>query len=229
MPREKRAPELLSAYVDGVAELTPSERRSLDEELADDAALRAEAAETRDLIAKLRGLPREGGEPDWSALERSIGEAVGTEVPRPWWRRLRWRWIAPGMALAAGAAIALLALRGPGSGNGGDASGSSTEAALAAGVGSGAAAADDRAVTPEAAGGETMALWLDGEGVEGIEVELAAEELLDVPWESDANGEDLLPASDLAWIDELDDEALDRAEAWLADPGANPPAQRKRS
>jgi hypothetical protein len=49
-----------------------------------------------------------------------------------------------------------------------------------------------------------------------------------VPWEGDQNQVDLLPAADLAWIDELDGEALARAEAWLKEPPA-PPARRKRS
>ncbi|HWU85966.1 MAG TPA: hypothetical protein VN253_01775, partial [Kofleriaceae bacterium] len=114
MRRDPRSPsELLAAYVDGVSELPAGERRALEERLADDEALRAEAAETRGLIGKLRELPRDGGEPDWAVLERSICDAVGAEVPRSWWRRFGWRWVVPGMALAATAAVAALVLHAP--------------------------------------------------------------------------------------------------------------------
>ena len=212
--RRLRSPdELLAAYVDGVSELAPGERRELASRLASDDALRAEAAATRDLLGKLRELPPDAGEPDWAALERSIGDAVGPEVPRAWWRRFGRRWIVPGVTLAAGAAIAALVMRAP-------EQGPAPETAIDAG---GRAAT---VVAPAPRTEDTMALWLDGEEVE---VGLAAEELLEVPWEGDLNEADLLPASDLAWIDALDGEALDRAEAWLDQPAPAPPGRRKRS
>ena len=226
MRRDSRAPggrepadELLAAYIDGVSELTAGERRALDERLVSDEVLRAEAAETRDLLGKLRELPPASGEPDWAALERSIGDACGPEVPRSWWQRFGWRWAVPVVTLATGAAIAALVMREPAR----DAVMREPAPALAAHD----RAKPDEAPAPRAE--ETVALWLDGEGVE---VELAAEELLEVPWEGDLDQEDLLPASDLAWlewIDELDGEALERAEAWLGAPAPEQPAQRKRS
>lgn len=188
--------DLLSACLDGVAELTPDERRALDEQLAADPALRAEADETRALLGKLRELPPEGGEPDWSALERAIGDAVGPDLPRPWWRR--WRWIAPAMTLAAAAAALVFWMRDPG-----------RERAMptAAPPPSSPLVAPATAETTE-----TMALWLDGEE---LEVELVADELLAAPWE-DSDADDLLPALDLGWVDALDGEELQRAEEWLA-------------
>src|SRR5262245_62960485 len=84
---------LLTAYVDGVAELSPDERKRIEARLADDPPARADEAEVRALLGRLRELPPEGNEPDWSAMERSIRAAVGSEVPRPWWRA--WRWLVP--------------------------------------------------------------------------------------------------------------------------------------
>jgi anti-sigma factor RsiW len=218
--------ELLAAYVDGVSELTAEERRAVEERLGDDPALRAEEAETRALIGRLRELPPGGdapaGEPDWAALERSILGAVGPDVPRPWWRRLGWRWALPAAALAAAAAILALVVRTPAA--------PATQDPPAVAL---PRPAPDPAVAPGAAPapatppGDTVALWLDGEDVE---VELAADALLEVPWESDRDQQldDLLPASDLAWVDELAAEELERAEALLDDPELKLPMQRKR-
>jgi hypothetical protein len=212
----ERVNELLTAYVDGVSELTADERRALEERMARDGALRAEAEETRALLGRLRELPPDphAGEPDWAALERSILDAVGPDVPRPWWRRLGWRWAVPVTALAAAAAILALVVRAPEP---------EPAPALAA-----PAPVQAPTPTPASATGETMALWLDGED---IEIALSAEELPDAPWESDHNLEDLLPASDLAWVDELAGEELERAEALLKKPAAELelPVWRKRS
>jgi len=226
--------DLLTAYVDGVSELTAGERRAVEARIAGDDALRAEAEQTRALLGQLRDLApaadraSAGGEPDWAALERSILDAVGPDVPRPWWRRLGWRWAMPAAALAVGAAILALFLRTPE-----PATAPTPEVARPAP----APAAPQAAPAPEP--GETMALWLDGEDVE---IDLAAEELPDAPWESDHNLEDLLPASDLAWVDDLVGEELERAEALLQEPALDrilhkrektepqrPPARRKRS
>ena len=88
--------ELLSAYVDGVSELSLDERKRVDDLLARDPALRETEGQTRALIGQLRELPPAGGEPDWSTLERSIRDAVGTEVPKPTlWQRLRWQFVVP--------------------------------------------------------------------------------------------------------------------------------------
>src|SRR4051812_39433380 len=91
-PRD-REDELLTAYVDGVAELSPDERHRIEAHLAEQPRARADQAAVRALLDQLRALPHEGSEPDWVAMERSIRQAVGDAVPRPWWRN--WRWLAP--------------------------------------------------------------------------------------------------------------------------------------
>src|SRR5258705_11888029 len=97
MRREPAAPtpELLAAYVDGVSELTPEDRRRVEDCLASDARARADETATRELLGQLRDLPPPGGAPDWAALERSIGDAVGPTAPRSWWRRFGWRLVVP--------------------------------------------------------------------------------------------------------------------------------------
>jgi hypothetical protein len=222
----RQGASLLAAYVDGVSELTAEERRALEERLASDDALRAEAAETRALLERLRELPRApAGEPDWAALERSILDAVGPELPRPWWRRLGLRWAMPVAALAVGAAILALVVRPP-----------ARELAPALGVVAPERGGTEAAPPPPLHPGDTMALWLDGQDVEidlleldPLELDPLELELLEVPSESDHDLEDLLPASDLAWVDELVGEELERAEALLEDPELKPPVRRKRS
>jgi len=99
-----RDDELLTAYLDGVAELSPDERRR-----AEAALVPGEAEATRALLGQLRTLPTASAEPDWAAMERAISLAVGPRVPRPWWR-LSWKWALPVVACAAAGAI-VLALR----------------------------------------------------------------------------------------------------------------------
>lgn len=199
----RRDDELLAAYVDGVTELTPEERRHVDELLAQDPALRTDAAKTRDLLDRLRSLPPEGAEPDWTAMERAIRAEVGEAVPRSWWRPA-WRWLVPATALALAAAVFALWIqeRAPGE---------QPRVALPADAGMPPA--------PEASERTTMSLWLDGHEVE---VDLAADELLEADTDAEDNplGEDgltegLLPVDNLAWIDELDLDDVDVADAWL--------------
>ena len=189
--------ELLAAYVDGVAELTPEERRAVEARIAEDPALRTDEAETRELINSLRDLgPAASNEPDWAAMERAIGDAVGPTVPRPWWRARIWRWLAPALGtVAATAAILLLVSR--------------TEPATKE-----IEVPIHRApqlAAPVQSTEDTVALWLDGADVE---VGMSAEDLLgpeDLD-EDDTVTNGLLPTTDLAWIDGLDDESLDLAE-----------------
>jgi hypothetical protein len=199
--------DLLAAYVDGVSELSPDERRRVEARLrAPDAGLRADEAATRELIGQLRELPAAHAEPDWSALERSIHDEVGPSVPRTWWRG--WRWAIPAMALVATASIIVIVMQRP-------------EPVVEAPV----------AITPPRApehvapvpSTDTVALWLDGREIEvGLD---EADGLLDDPMlgldEPALLGSSggLLEPSDLAWaIDELDDEALGRAEHALEHP-----------
>ena len=189
--------ELLSAYVDGVSELSLDERKRVDDLLARD-------PESRALIGQLRDLPPAGGEPDWSALERGIGDAVGQlETSTPWWQRLRWRFVVPAVAIAMTAAILALVLHDPK-----PAITEPTPPVVEAPV-------DD--ITDDLA--TSTPLWLDGTD---LEVALEAAELFDLDWELDEEAlpetAELLPPTDLEWVDELDGESLDRAEQYLEHP-----------
>lgn len=211
---------LVTAYVDGVTELTPDDRHGVEALLARDPAARAEADAVHALLGRLRALPPNygvGDDPDWAAMERSIRQAVANDPPRPWWRR--WQWLVPAMTCATAAAVLLViwprtaprtmpaAPPHPAHVQGATDPERAAEAATAAGV---------------------IALWLDGGEVD---VDLSApEDLADVglgldlgdgpgaphPAPGDAAEVGLLPPVDLAWVDSLDDAALDRAERWLA-------------
>jgi anti-sigma factor RsiW len=199
----KTTAELLAAYVDGVTELSVDERRRVEAALAGDSALRAEEAATRDVLGQLRELSPVGGEPDWAALEREIAGAVGPDVPRPWWRR--WRWVVPGAVLATTAAVAVLVLR----------PGGTSEPVVPP--------IPQTMVAPTPAPDEedtTMAFYLDGAEIE-VELEAAEADLLDdsldgVSADDPAVADGFLSPADLAWVDELDDEALERIEGYLA-------------
>jgi hypothetical protein len=204
-----RDAELLTAYVDGVAELSSDERRGIEARLAREPGARADETAVRSLLDQLRALPPEGGEPDWAAMERSIHHAVGRNVPRPWWRR--WTWIAPATTLATAMIVLLIVWGRP--------------------PASAPTSAPDHRVHPTHApgGDDVVPLWLDGDEVD---VDLSASEMLgdavtsdDEPALPDGAGDPepgLLPSADLAWVDHLDDDALARAERWLA--GAGPDA-----
>jgi hypothetical protein len=159
------------------------------------------------LIRTLRALPGEGSEPDWNALERSIREAVGPGVPRPWFKK--WQWLVPIGALAVTAAAALLWLHRP-----------EPEPTAPPQAALPAPSVTEPAATPEPA----MAVWLDGKIIDLDEVDpsaildddddRAAQHALATDDGSGLAG-GILPAGDLGWIDGLDDKALDRAEQWL--------------
>jgi hypothetical protein len=211
LERPEREAEFLTAYVDGVAELSADERRRIEARLARDPAARADEAGVRSLLDQLRALPPDGGEPDWAAMERSIHDAlaVGRSVPRPWWQS--WRWLAPTATLATAMVVLLVMWRRP--------------AALPP------TAVPERGMhAPPALPEDVVALWLDGAEVD---VALSAADLLGdaVPGDDEpalpepaADAADaasaaelgLLSPADLAWVDRLDDAALTRAERWLA-------------
>lgn len=197
--------ELLSAYVDGVSELSLDERKRVDDLIARDPSLRQAEGETRALIGQLRDLPPLGNEPDWSALERGIGDAVGQlETRAPWWQRLRWRFIVPGVAIAMTAAILALVLHDP--------KPTITEPTPMPVV----ETPDDDLMDELAV---STPLWLDGTD---LEVAIEAAELFDLDWELDEESlpetAELLPPTDLEWVDELDGESLERAEQYLEHP-----------
>jgi hypothetical protein len=206
--------ELLTAYVDGVGELTSDERRRVEQRLADDPALRADADAIRALLERTRELPGPAREPDWSAMERQIRESVGPAVPMPWWRRARW--LAPASALVTTAAIALVWLHHV------PATRTTPTVAtvptltehLAAGPSTSGPSAPAEAAPPRA---PSTTLYIDGQVVDLSNVDPTL--LLDDGDTGDDTAETdtgLLPAADYGWIDRLDDQAMDRAERWLA-------------
>jgi len=198
--------DLLAAYVDGVGELTPDERRGIEARLPE---LRADAAATRDLLAALRDLPAEGAEPVWADLAKRISDEVGPVAPRAWWRR--WLWPATTtLALATCAALAIYA-------------GSTRTAEPIATL---PPAPAPVALTPHPAPAPAAnAVWLDGEAVDlddtdsgSLDALRELDELgdLDPPdATADITGGALLPTPDLAWVDDLDPVSLARAERWL--------------
>ncbi len=198
--RDPRDPnELLAAYVDGVGELTTDERKIVEAQLVEDPAWRAEANATRSLLGTLRDLPDEGREPDWSAMEHAIRAEVGPTVVRPWWRG--WRWLAPIGALAMAGTVLLLVIRAPTT-KPADDTATRTPAPREAPI---------TAPDPEPT---TLPLWLDGTAVE---VDLRTADLLDEdPMPADDAELGLLPTDDLAWVDQLGDDDIAAAEAWLA-------------
>ena len=190
--------ELLAAYVDGVTELSADERRRIEARLADEPALRGDADATRELLGELRELPRQGA-PDWSALERSIGDAVGPHAPKRW---RGWRWLVPALALGTAGALAMLVLHDP-----------PAEKPEVQPI-----ATPAPAPVPEPApGDEDLALWLNGQTVE-VDGE-ALDAIEDALFEDEpvGGGSGMLSTSDLEWVDALDDAALERAERWLDD------------
>lgn len=220
----ERSAELLTAYVDGVAELPVDERRAVERWLADDPHARADADAVHDLLGRLRALPPTydtGEPPDWAAMERSIRQAVADAPPRPWWRR--WRWLVPAMTCAAAAAMALALWPRP-------------PAVLApAGPVREPAPPPARELHPAE---DVVALWLDGSeldvdlsraGAPGAIDQMLGGAAGPAPHADEPGGEldaatppgddsGVLPASGMAWIDDLDDAALDRAERLLAHP-----------
>ena len=207
----ERDAELLTAYVDGVAELAPSERHRVSTWLARDLQAQADHAAVRVVLDQLRALPPEGTEPDWTAMARSIQNAVGHKVPRPWWRS--WKLLAPAVTLATAAMVLLIVWPRP-----------------TFVLGPAEQPVIERSPHDRSPTEDVVALWLDGTEVD---VELSASDMLgDVlpgdPGEGDAaepggdlagdlaRGSDLLPSTNLLWVDKLDDDALDRAEHWLA-------------
>jgi hypothetical protein len=179
--------ELLAAYVDGVAELTPEERQRVEARLPE-----LEADATRAMIDQLRALPPEGSEPDWRALERRIAGAVDAIQP-PWWRRF----VLPIGLFAVGAtALAVYLHRTP-----------PVETAHPVAV----VVPDAPVPAPPA---ESTEIWINGHLLDIGDVDPDAVDDPEEPTDL-ADEESLLPASDLGWVDRLDDGAIDRAEHWL--------------
>jgi hypothetical protein len=143
-------------------------------------------------------------------MERAIAAQVGTRVPRPWWRRLRW--LVPATMVAAAATATLVWLRVRPTDE------PARDPAPVAAVRD-AAPAPEPTPSPSETATTTIALWLDGEPVE---VDETAGELLDVDVPvrdaealADEGADDLLASDDLGWVDELADDDVEVAEQVL--------------
>lgn len=173
----------------------------------------------RALVAKLRALPEETGEPDWAALERDIGKAVDAEAvrPRPWAWLSRWWRPALGLGLvAAAAAIVIVARREP-AGEPDRRAQRTPDASVPI------VAPDQPRLEPEAPV-DTIGLGAEGE----IDPDQLDEEMFDdVLAELDTEGwtddapqphpdDGLVPDLGLEWIDDLDDDELEAVDQWLA-------------
>lgn len=180
--------ELLAAYVDGVAELTPDERKRVEARLGE-----LDVAGTRDVIQQLRALPPEGNEPDWRAMQARIAKAID-EAPRPWWRR----WFVPvgGLAVVVGAALLLLTVRHD----------EPAPAIVPPSVAVKTPTPDAAVPAPPTPATE---LWLDGQLVDVSTVD--PEALFDDLDAPDAVADD----GELLTVDQLDDKALDNLDRWL--------------
>lgn len=197
--------ELLSAYVDGVGELTPAERERVRAS-ADPAAI----ADTRALLGKLRAMPADGGEPDWAAMERAIGAAVGERAPRAWWRP---SWLVPAVACAAVLASAIVVMVRDDS---------TSQVAIVtppppAPAQVQRAPAPPTEVAPDPHAGHTY-VYVNGQAIDVDDV--PEQQILDglgTPddGEDAATDDNLLGAPDLAWVDHLDTAKLDKLEHLL--------------
>ena len=158
------------------------------------------------LVGRLRALPPEGREPDWIALEASIRAEVHDQPGhRPWWKR--WHYLVPLGALAATAGIALVLSTAPRE-----------------------AGTSEQALREPASREPAPTVWLDGEAfdLDAIDPTTLDQIVPDPATEVGHGGDDrdpstgassddgILPAVDHGWLDTLDDEALARAESWLA-------------
>jgi hypothetical protein len=171
----------------------------------------------RALLARLRALPDEGGEPDWAALERDIGRAVDAEAARP--RSWAWltRWWRPALGLglvAAAAAIVIVARREPAPAP--PQARSAIDAGVVAPVAEREPPAprDDRPLVLGAEG-ELDPDELDDELLDGVLAELDPEAWTD-PSPRPQPEDGLVPDLGLDWVDELDDDELEAVDQWLA-------------
>ena len=216
-PKPTKTGELLAAYVDGVGEMDVEERRRVERYLAEPGA-REEQAATRDLIDQLREIREPEPQVDWSAMERAIHAEVGDEVPkRSLWSRSPAR-LAAAFALAAAAAILFLVLRGE-----------ADEASPIVFVPKPPAQTQTIEEPVFEQLDDRVTVYLDGTDLE-IELDSVEEadevdaELDELALLRDLEDADVgaleaslgfLEPTDLAWIDELDDDALARAEREL--------------
>jgi hypothetical protein len=150
------------------------------------------------LVRELRELPPLGSPPDWNALQRSIDAAIGDAAPP---RRRAW-WPALGFAAVGLAAVVLVALR----------LSATNESPKVAHI-----APNERVTEPTPPAVLPLyAVYLDGDPVDLTAWRDGDEHELDDPYElaEDVDGL-VLPGSDLAWVDDLDDASLDALDELL--------------
>lgn len=202
MSEQRPTSELLAAYVDGVGELEVEERRRVERYLSDP-AMRAEQDATREIIDQLRALPDDEPQVDWSAMERAIHAEVGDDVPRRSWF-YGWRFALPAFALAGAAAVIFAITRGN----------ATDDVVPVAFVKS---PIETPAPVVEQVN-DRVTVYLDGTDLEITDDMVDLDELALDDGEVIGNEASLgfLEPADLAWIDDLDDDDLDRAEQALA-------------
>jgi hypothetical protein len=160
------------------------------------------------LVARVRALADEPGEPDWNALQIAISNAVGSTVPVPWWRR--WRWVVPIGGFAIVAAAVVLWLR-PVDRNQGEPRDARPPTTVSAAI--------PVDVTPAASA--PAAVWLDGAAVNIDDVDDSMFDDLDrdVRGALDDDGGSvtggILSTTDFRWIEDLDEASIERVEHWL--------------
>jgi hypothetical protein len=213
--------ELLSAWADDPRALSAEERAEVAARVDDSPALQREADDTRALLGKLRDLPDAGEEPAWDGFERALRDRLDAERPGPVRRWLaRWWRPALGLGLAAAAATVVIVANHQAP----PAPSPTATRTIDAGVTPIATTLDvpspplerddhddDDAPFAFGAGGEIPADELD----DRVVAALGADE--DMNLDGDAQPEDgLVPDLSLDWIDELDDDQIDRVDQWLA-------------
>ena len=216
MPRQDDA--LLTAFVDGVGELAPDERRRVEALLDADPGARADAEATRDVLGALRALPVEGAAPDWAQLERRIRGAVAPLPVRPWWRR--WQLIVPLGACLAGAttlAIWLGTAKAPGAPA--LAVAPPTEITHAAPAAPAPAAAEPAPTASDLVWVDDQAIDVGGLDPDAIFGDLDRQAREAMASDTAGDGDEILPALDLGYVDTLDDSQLDAAAQALATAG----------
>ncbi len=201
--------QLIEIYADDPAVLDADERRAVEALCARDPGAARMLAESRAALTVLRAAATTG-EPDWSRLAADIGVAVDGAARKT--RRTRTFGLA-GAVLAAAAVATLLVWPAARRGDHDPRAGATTDAAT------GNAAVDVGLTDEEVAAELAVPDDLGGITVDDDLIDEAAAALADEHLDRDGgddgdDGDDqLLP--DGTWIDDLSDDELDRAIAWL--------------
>jgi len=208
--------ELIATWAHRPGDLSPTERREVEALVKRSPEAQRDADEDRAVVAKVARLP--GGAPDWYALEQSIRAACDDAASELVPHRTRWRTAAGvgvGAGLAAAAAVALwLASRS----HPAPAIATATPPPIADLAG-GLPGLDD---VDEPALDRLLQALDDGlpadpddedDDVAALDDDADLRDWTAPPPPAD----ELLPAADLGWVDDLDDAELDALNRWLDD------------